>query len=295
MHADCVRILDNRVSNVSCRSTLRKVRQNYANSPMMTIGMKCLQLRPIPDDGNIATFMGKTFIENGYRVGNSGHFNAKYLPQDKKLNIGLPVFFRDGFPEEKAKYFIDNVKETWSEKYNMQTNVDTPEWKSALNDVDVFVQAEKAANEGDAYFKLQEHSGGSYVRDNDVSLRDSAYEDTQKAKRGEVGSRGYKLNVYGHETGHMLGLGDEYIASSSRKGDHATHYDLTKEALGEDEANCNATKDVLEHRDRSIMGYGPEVKKHHYVTFWAAMVQAIQGGSPDSTKAPNQRSDWKIV
>ncbi len=293
MYADRVKISDTRMNDVSCRGTLRNVRQNYANSQIRTMGVRCLQLRPIPDDGNIAVFTSKTFAANGYTEGNFGHFNAMYLPLEKKLNIDLPVFFMDGFPEEYANYFIDNVKRTWSEKYKMQTKVDTPAWKSALNDVNVFVQAEEAADKDSAYFKITYDPdkrcghGEDKVGAGTARLSGRGHDQTEEAWAGNSNT-----NVYGHEAGHMFGLGDEYGPVGGTE--KATHYDLTEEAFDKAYADDNAVRNGGKTFN-AIMGNRTIVRKHHYVTFWAAMVQAIQKGSPDSTKAPNERSDWEIV
>lgn len=98
MYADRVKISDTRMNDVSCRGTLRNVRQNYANSQIRTMGVRCLQLRPIPDDGNIAVFTSKTFAANGYTEGNFGHFNAMYLPLEKKVKYRFAGFFYGWFP-----------------------------------------------------------------------------------------------------------------------------------------------------------------------------------------------------
>ena len=94
----------------------------------------------------------------------------------------------------------------------------------------------------------------------------------------------------------------------SLDGTVANHYDLTKKAFGENYANEHAvmhtnpdrhdrTKDG-ERLGTSVMRDGDTVEKHHYVTFWDAMVQAIQSdseyGSNPSPKAPNMHEDWKI-
>ena len=77
----------------------------------------------------------------------------------------------------------------------------------------------------------------------------------------------------------------------------ATHYDLTKEAFGETYADEHAVRDDAKTLD-SIMNETGTVHKHHYVTFWDAMVKAIQAdptyGSTESDKAPNMKYDWMI-
>lgn len=199
----------------------------------------------------------------------------------------------DGFPEEYANYFIDNVKRTWSEKYKMQTKVDTPAWKSALNDVNVFVQAEEAADKDSAYFKITYDPdkrcghGEDKVGAGTARLSGRGHDQTEEAWAGNSNT-----NVYGHEAGHMFGLGDEYGPVGGTE--KATHYDLTEEAFDKAYADDNAVRNGGKTFN-AIMGNRTIVRKHHYVTFWAAMVQAIQKGSPDSTKAPNERSDWEIV
>jgi hypothetical protein len=42
--------------------------------------------------------------------------------------------------------------------------------------------------------------------------------------------------VLAHELGHMLGLGDEYPGGTRVVSGEATHYDLAKDALGQDVA-----------------------------------------------------------
>lgn len=256
-----------------------------------------LQLRRISGKKNVENFLGNIYNKKDYNLG-YGHFDATYTPQNKNLQIDLPVFFEKSptgtsFPADKARYFIDNVKSTWSEKYRLQTIVTPRLWKNKLNDVKVFVRAREEANANQAYFKIdyddKKSNGDDCVcNDRTATLSAEGYDQTVSAESKP--KTGY--NVYGHETGHMLGLDDEYAASG--EGYHTDHYDLTKRAFGKKYAERKATQH--DNRNvRSIMNKGVEVRKHHYVTFWDAMIQSIQDKGISSKKAPTEHKDWKIV
>lgn len=256
-----------------------------------------LQLRIISGKNNVENFLGRKYEKKDYNLG-YGHFDATYTPQNKKLQIDLPVFFKKSrrgrsFPTDKAQYFIDNVKSTWSEKYRLRTIVTPKFWKDKLNDVKVFVRARNESDANKAYFRINYDyknvdGGDSVGSNNTATLSAEGYDQTADAKSHP--QSGY--NVYGHEAGHMLGLDDEYAASG--EGYHTDHYDLTKRAFGEKYAERKATQH--DNRNvRSIMNAGVEVRKHHYVTFWDAMIQSIKDKGIGRKKAPTEHKDWKIV
>lgn len=163
-----------------------------------------------------------------------------------------------------------------------------------MNDVDVNVQAVEKTDATKAYFRIsydpemRSGMGEDYVGKQIARLSAEGFNQTQNALKDQS-----DINVYGHEAGHMFGLGDEY-ARKGVVGEKATHYGLTKEAFDERYANANAVRDDDKTRD-SIMNETGTVHRHHYVTFWDAMVQAIKAGAPDENKAPNMREDWKII
>lgn len=89
--------------------------------------------------------------------------------------------------------------------------------------------------------------------------------------------------------------------NSAIPGTKASHYDLTSAILGinyaKDEAIMKPNTGIVTDNN-SLMNTGSTVKKHHYVTFVEALVQAIREKSIYSTdpcvSAPNQISDWTI-
>lgn len=283
---------------------LQKVRSDFVNqlcknrSVLKARGVvnRCFQLREIPGvKADVDTFCAKTYTTE-YFGGINGHFNATYKPSDHKLDILLPVFFDASFDKtpgkEKEVYFIKHVGTTWSKNNMMQPTFGPSLWSIGVGNVDGVVKVEKKSKEDDAFFKIKGGAPSASVSSGEVDMSDIAYDDTKKAANEEVGSMGYKNNVYGHEAGHMFGLGDEYGPVGGTE--KATHYDLTKEAFDEAYADNNAVRDDGKTQD-SIMNETGTVHRHHYVTFWDAMVQAIKAGAPDKNKAPNMREDWKII
>jgi outer membrane protein OmpA-like peptidoglycan-associated protein len=93
-----------------------------------------------------------------------------------------------------------------------------------------------------------------------------------------------------HEFGHMLGLGDEYIGGARAAGDPATHYNLAKDALGQQMADSFAK---VSAEGGSPMGHGADVRPVHYVTLWAVLGDAAATAA-DPTPAFT-RNDWKFV
>jgi len=111
----------------------------------------------------------------------------------------------------------------------------------------------------------------------------------RKAVIREAISPGWKnkQDVTVHEFGHMVGLGDEYAGSTA----NATHYDLVKQAFGQDYADQVAKREGTD--SASIMEGGDDVRIQHYVTFWKAL------GDTTRTKpsVPTPRfslTDWKF-
>lgn len=96
--------------------------------------------------------------------------------------------------------------------------------------------------------------------------------------------------VLAHEFGHMLGLGDEYPGGTRVVGGKATHYDLAKDALGQDVADSFAR---ITTDSEGIMQGGRDVRPVHYVTLWSALVD---GASTAAAPVPAFTSaDWKFV
>jgi hypothetical protein len=257
------------------------------------------------------------------------------LPVKYDSSMNLPNV--EGGKERKA-IFKKNVEDTWGDKYhidfqdtrlekgqsrpakleNGREDSSDKTWKRALNHTKVQVNVKETKSGEDPYFNISARSSAtpSLVRNyinpdvrgrdgrmGDVELREDIFGDTL----GPVGV-GATYNEMAHEAGHMFGLGDEYIANGSNDGDPSTHYELVKKAFGEDYANSHAKMsdawrgekgDRVGVKDDPIMQAGGTVKKHHYVTFWDAMVKAIQSdseyGSTPSSEAPNQHEDWTIV
>ncbi|MEG2070148.1 MAG: hypothetical protein RR034_02090, partial [Bacteroidales bacterium] len=258
----------------------------------------------------INTFRGKEYEIKKYHLIGFGCFNSKYIPFAKKLDINLPVYFNKigengalcDFPDDEAIYYINNVKTTWSgkhkinftgnghdeKKYNLFKSYVKAGWKTALNPVEVDVKAEKINNQADAYFKIKYNTldKDNVASDHTATLSKQGYDETKKG--------GANYNVLGHETGHMFGLDDEYEATNF--GYQTDHYDLTEKAFGKKYADDNAKQDDNKNL-KSIMNEGTEVRQHHYVTFWDAMVQAIQTQYPavPAPDAPNVHQDWEIV
>ncbi len=85
-------------------------------------------------------------------------------------------------------------------------------------------------------------------------------------------------DIAGHETGHMLGLGDEYPGAGV-----AAQYQLTEEAFGKTLADTFLKR---EGSSSSIMSSGLDVRPYHYVTFWEALGEV--------TKPELLRTDWSI-
>lgn len=386
------RIPENRKDVCLSRCISRNVRQNRIDpfEEFRTIACprtsgikgKCLQLRGIPEGKNqeyITAFKGRSYI--GVWSQRPGFFNVEYKPNVGKLDVKLPVFFKDGIVRERADYFKKNVENTWSRKYKMRTTATGENWLAALGDVEVNVEVE-STNEERAYFKIGESADVSSVSSKgEVNLRQGAYKESLYSDRQihPFLSKFNTYNIYGHEAGHMFGLDDEYqvendyklngnlkfydkesnsvethnigeffnyegesyviykveaddiqdgifgrklviggvkykcdvipqedevilLNTTSHKRSNALpgtltdHYDWTKDALGKDYANTHATMDDSRNlSSKTIMGNGTDVKKHHYVTFWKAMTEAIVRGCSDSSKAPSMMTDWEIV
>ena len=372
------------------------------------------------DNAKYKTFIANTYTKEydgdlrsdnrGTGIGFAG-FKATYQPSAvaEKLYIELPIKFDPAFPADEAKYYMQNVERTWSDKFHLKTKdikggeddghgklkeAGDNKWDQ-LNDVNVIVRAKETTGvtvgKNDAKFNLTHNvNDEDYVsHDGSVKLSEQGYEETRDSNSWWYPSwllHHRNLNVYGHETGHMFGLDDEYqvgngdyivrrdikaynkanntikvypinhneiitkhwgkdyriwllngtdvmdpalkeiklnrdgvsetytfriaptvgkfillndtqkTRSDALPGTLTDHYNLTKKALGTDYANQNAVMDNT-NKNKTIMGAGTKVKKHHYVTFWDAMVQAIRAQYPvaASEEAPNQHDDWQII
>lgn len=277
----------------------KKAKNNGVNSYQRENRIRILQFRYIGVGsryGNIDTFSKKTYQKDysllDARNRKNGYFKAIYSPQEKKLNIELPISFTKDSNQEIQDFFISNVHDTWSEKYQLVAGVRPIEWGRKLNPVDVVVTAKRENSLHNNGFEISITKGKtSYVSSDNVNgqkftatLTEDAYKQTKQG--------GY--NIYGHEAGHMFGLDDEYKQNEKY---HIDHYKLTKTLFGKKYANRYAIpKDALSH---SIMYKGKYVLKHHYVTFWDAMVQALQTefklNTDDKNNFPILHSDWYII
>lgn len=113
--------------------------------------------------------------------------------------------------------------------------------------------------------------------------------------------RGYRNRypVASHEFGHMLGLDDEYptaaqpgpaVGAGPHTGSKTSHYNLTKQALGQDYADSFARVTV---DSEGLLQGGQDLRPHHYVTLWEAL-GAVSGQA--AVPAPKfTRADWKFV
>lgn len=160
--------------------------KNYCNSKEYSIHFlqKQIQLRKIGKD-KINEFETTTF-DYSYSFYN-GKFNSKYIPQDKSLNITLPVsytmeqmeIFDDNVSnkkyrdlEEKEKQlFKESVEKTWSNKWKIKTNIKSigkifaKSWDS-LNPVKVNVKVEEKGD-GTSFFKITGNTS-NFLSDNMV-------------------------------------------------------------------------------------------------------------------------------
>ncbi len=86
-----------------------------------------------------------------------------------------------------------------------------------------------------------------------------------------------------HETGHMLGLDEEYSEDSNPY--RAAHYALVEEAMGGNVAKAFVSRKAGDFSG-GVMGSGLEVRPYHYVTFWEALGRITE---PDLSRAA-----WRI-
>lgn len=282
----------------------------------------------LDNDENIKAFMDKNYDLKHYSAGSNGVFDVIYNPKKHCLDVTLPVFYKPSMDEAKKKFFIENIKNTWNDKYDIKFTearlnptgstpkkadvgqTESKTWEKELKEtIQINIEVQEKDNKDDAYFVLKTISGGSSVKKSKrhtipgasilrgkVHLRDTGF------KVGSPSGSFKSLNPTAHEVGHMFGLGDEYVVKNKKKGDKATHYQLTEKAFGTTEADKLATMDknsdpASKRKGTTIMRNGDKVEKHHYVTFWDAMVKAIQSvyREDSSEKAPNMHKDWTIT
>ncbi len=326
---DTIEFLDNRHSASVAKNSTKQLR-HAPNS--------CFQLRVIDpgnDNKNFKDFQDQTF-EKEYT--DHGHFTANYIPKDKTLAITLKVSFPDtgswNCPEidseingatkkkmtqEEQDLFKETVVNTWSNKWNIETDAATPHkpnvWRK-LNPTKVKVSVTEDAsapsykiiandsaqtnhsmvsNRGYATLSKAAFARTMYAEHPVKYWLSSYYGINIKKPDGKfcAADEINKYNVYAHEAGHMFGFGDEYITDGHVKGDETSHYQLTREVLGKKYANANAKMND-DHMTETLMGAGTTVQPHHYVTFWDAMCKALSDKGIDENKAPVKRKDWKI-
>ena len=268
--------------------------------------------------GCINAFMNKTYEKKDYKRLWYGRFDARYTPKKHELVVTLPVYYGAGMDAGKQTFFEGNVHNTWSGQHhiNFQKSRLEPSsqpssgisWKNNLVNTDVVVNVAKKDKADEAYFKLQTiPCGASSVNPGGiVKLSEKSFKHINRLEDRETfveNGDEYTVNSWNptaHEAGHMLGLDDEYVYEGMHEGERNEHYDLTEKALGKEYADQHAivSDNRPDTKENSIMDSGNKVEKHHYVTFWDAMVNAIQSdseyGSTPSLKAPNQHEDWKI-
>lgn len=97
-------------------------------------------------------------------------------------------------------------------------------------------------------------------------------------------------DVTPHEFGHMLGLDDEYVYS--RAGRRIDHYGLVRKAFGRKFAELVGRQDDTD--SASIMQGGNEVRIHHYVTIWDALVQTTRRKA-NMVRPRFGYGDWKFI
>ncbi|MEM7659103.1 MAG: OmpA family protein [Bacteroidota bacterium] len=97
-------------------------------------------------------------------------------------------------------------------------------------------------------------------------------------------------DVTPHEFGHMLGLDDEYVYSKA--GSRIDHYGLVRKAFGRRFAELVGKQDDTD--SASIMQGGNEVRIHHYVTIWDALVQTTLKKATMVRPRLGYR-DWKFI
>lgn len=256
----------------------------------------------------INNFMTNTYSYDHY-VGNNGHFNAIYIPFSNRLYITLPVFFNSSINKAQKSFFINNIKETWSDKYHIvfyngrlnpepsrkkrNSGSSNNSWSTALSKaINIFVNVFPTKIKKRAFFELGSTKGGSFVQGRLVKLRANSFVKESSSSIYPT------LNPTAHEVGHMFGLGDEYVVKGKKRGARTTHYWLTHKAFGKLFAKKHARmRNKIPKVGSSIMRNSDTVKIRHYVTFWDAMVKAIQHvyGKTSSEKAPNMHEDWKIT
>lgn len=97
-------------------------------------------------------------------------------------------------------------------------------------------------------------------------------------------------DVTPHEFGHMLGLDDEYVYSTA--GNKLDHYGLVEKAFGKHYAEQVGRQDDTD--SASLMNGGDQLRIHHYVTIWDALVQTTLSKATLPTPRFGYK-DWKFV
>lgn len=295
----------------------RIVQENIFSSPVIS-NLKIAQLRNLPNkeysDFSVKeyTFEYKGNFRNSsfQGIGNAG-FKTIYKPNEKNVNIILPIKWNSKDGQQEKAYFITNVHDTWSNKFIFKTNAQGLESDSSLSTKNEWAQLNNvgvevyAVENNDApLFEINYNTkNADSVSGGTAKLSEQGYKETlyswDPTASGALGTYGSdKLNVYGHEAGHMFGLGDENLTSKNQ-GQQTQHYHLTELAFQQDYADKhavrNATYDKKDGDNReSIMSWGNIVQKHHYVTFWDAMVKSIQEKYPTNENVPKLHEDWEI-
>lgn len=168
-------------------------------------------------------------------------FRVKYIPQDHKLYIVMPVKFEkptnlnDGSNEllddrvasglmssrilkNVKNAYKNSIRRVWSEKHELHLNAVFPEenkscyggW-ACISPVKVCVSVNEEPNNADAY-KIY------YVNRDDY--RDFTWSDhvifSKNAYKNRYADRHDEQNIFAHEFGHQIGLGDEYAVNYKR-------------------------------------------------------------------------------
>ena len=228
------------------------VRRREKNKP--TVCKAWFNLWSRPSKYSLLTSKVKDFVNKKYRTSYSVEtgwtkFRVNYKPLDRKLCIVMPVKFmgrtklNDGSKEPLDKHelvgsessripkgfkdaYKNSIGRVWSNKYKLCLNAVFPEKNKSCYDwanispVEVFVSVNEEPKNVDAY-KIYYVDRADY-RDrtwaDHVVFSKNAYENCDVDRHG-----GH--NIFAHEFGHQIGLGDEYAVDDEAisLGDKIVH------------------------------------------------------------------------
>ena len=221
-------------------------------------------------------------------------FKVDYIPSAGLLNIVMPVKFMGptNLKVSSNRYamtavptadfmgaYISSVNRVWSGKYQLYLNAVNPEknescdtWAN-LDPVKVCVLAKRHEAEPVFYkvFYIPKYSYPDFrdtTGSNGVAFSDKAY-DNRLAGINENGNRNRQAganvngiqNIFAHEFGHQIGLGDEYAIDNGfpeytvTKSDGTKFYPVYKEPVLEAYESTESDRFYILHKEGSLFNH----------------------------------------